>query len=504
MKKYDILIIGSGLGGLECAYILAREGYSVCVLEKNRQLGGNLQIFARDKVIFDTGVHYIGGLDKGQNLHRFFSYMKIMDQLKIKRMDENGFDRVSFVNDPKEYRHAMGYQNFVEILAQDFPHERKGLQQYVHKIQEICDSFPIYRLKSKYFDESSLHYAEMSAKAFIESCIQDQKLRNVLAGTNPLYAGYPDRSPLHMHALVMASYIESAWKCIDGGGQIARLLAKRVKENGGEIYNYSKVDKFIFEDKEACAVETTDGRRFEAKQFISNIHPTQTIEMIDERLVRKTYRKRILNLENSISVFILHLVLKPNSFPYLNYNCYHYEVEDVWSTIYYDKKTWPQGYVVFVPAHSKSDTYADSINVMAYMRYSEVLQWADTYNTTPRNVMDRGQAYTDFKEEKAQRIVVQLEKKYPGIKNRIHSYYTSTPLSYRDYIGTGDGSMYGVLKDYNHPLNSFISPRTKIPNIFLTGQNLNMHGMLGVTIGALITCAQFVGMEYLINKIKKE
>ena len=82
-KKYDVVIIGSGLGGLACAYILAKEGYKVCVLEKNRQYGGSLQIFSRDKVIFDTGIHYIGGLDKGQNLYNYFKYFDLIDKLKL-------------------------------------------------------------------------------------------------------------------------------------------------------------------------------------------------------------------------------------------------------------------------------------------------------------------------------------------------------------------------------------------------------------------------------------
>ena len=64
----NVVIIGSGMGGMACAIILAKAGHKVTVLEKNRQFGGNLQIFVRDKVVFDTGVHYVGGLSKGQNL----------------------------------------------------------------------------------------------------------------------------------------------------------------------------------------------------------------------------------------------------------------------------------------------------------------------------------------------------------------------------------------------------------------------------------------------------
>ena len=73
-KKYDVVIVGSGLGGLVSAVILAKEGKRVCVLEKNNQYGGNLQTFVRDKTIFDTGIHYIGGLSEGQNLYKYFKY----------------------------------------------------------------------------------------------------------------------------------------------------------------------------------------------------------------------------------------------------------------------------------------------------------------------------------------------------------------------------------------------------------------------------------------------
>ena len=76
MNRYDIVIIGSGIGGLVCGGILSREGYRVCVLEKNKQIGGSLQTFSREKEIFDSGVHYIGGLNKGQNLYQIFIVQK--------------------------------------------------------------------------------------------------------------------------------------------------------------------------------------------------------------------------------------------------------------------------------------------------------------------------------------------------------------------------------------------------------------------------------------------
>src|SRR5690554_937017 len=173
--KYDVVIIGSGLGGLVSAIILAKEGYRVCVLEKNQQFGGNLQTFSRDKVIFDTGVHYIGGLSEGQNLYRYFKYLDILDDITFKKMDEDGFDRITFDNDPKEYKHAQGYENFKNTLLEEFPEEEKALDAYIQKMQDTCGFFPLYGLKlgKPYYENTSLF--EVRAKEFIDSITENEK-----------------------------------------------------------------------------------------------------------------------------------------------------------------------------------------------------------------------------------------------------------------------------------------------------------------------------------------
>ena len=110
--KYDFIIIGGGMSGLTCAYILSKEGKQVIVLEKNTQLGGGLQIFSRDKTLFETGVHYVGGLDEGQPLNQLFKYLGLMDRIDIKKMDEEGFDKIHFGKEDKYYSIGQGYKNF--------------------------------------------------------------------------------------------------------------------------------------------------------------------------------------------------------------------------------------------------------------------------------------------------------------------------------------------------------------------------------------------------------
>ena len=245
-EHYDIVIIGSGMGGLVAANIMAREGKSVCVLEKNNQYGGNLQTFVRERTIFDTGVHYLGGLSEGQNLHRYFTFPDILDGLEYKQLNEDGFDIITFDNDPNEYAHAQGYANFENSLIAQFPEEEKAIKAYTAKLRETCAKFPLYNVKigKPYYEDSDMF--EFPAQPYIDSLTENETLRAVLAGSNLLYAGDAEKSPFYVHALSVNSYIESAYRCADGGSQITKLLIRRLKESGGEVYKYHEVEKTHF------------------------------------------------------------------------------------------------------------------------------------------------------------------------------------------------------------------------------------------------------------------
>jgi all-trans-retinol 13,14-reductase len=137
---------------------------------------------------------------------------------------------------------------------------------------------------------------------------------------------------------------------------------------------------------------------------------------------------------------------------------------------------------MFASPNPKDDRFANGLSIMTYMNIKDVQPWTGTFNTVS-NVNDRGQDYETFKKERAEKLLDMVEKRFPVLRQCIQSYYVATPLSFRDYIGTDDGSMYGVLKDCNDPFRTFISARTKLDNLFLTGQNLNMHGNLFGIIG---------------------
>lgn len=501
-KAYDILIIGSGIGGLVSALILAKEGLKVCVLEKNNQYGGNLQTFSRDKLIFDTGVHYLGGLSKGQNLHQFFSYLEIIDDLELQKMDENGYDKITFGDDEIEYPHAQGYDNFVEQLSNYFPEERENLENYCEEIQRVCNHFPRYNIVGK--DSYSEEILHLNTKRFIESITQNKKLQSVLLGSNFLYAGDSENVPFYVHALTVNSYIQSAYKCAKGGSQISKLLIRKLREYGADIHKHSEVAEIIFnENNVLSSVKTKSGKEYFAKQFISNIEILSLTKLIGEEKLKKSFLNRVLSWEPVSSCFSVYLVLKPQTISNFNYNLYHYSSgESVWNAYRYDKKSWPETYMLSSTPAKHHPEFAESLTAISYMNFDEVKVWENTVNTVAEE-NERGKRYEKFKLEKAEKMIDALEKKIPNLRNSIKNIYTSSPLSYRDYIGSFEGNMYGYIKSSENPLKTMVSPRTKIENLFLTGQSVNMHGILGCTIGAFNTCAEILGKELIDERLSK-
>ncbi|MET0243415.1 MAG: NAD(P)/FAD-dependent oxidoreductase [Flavitalea sp.] len=515
MKDFDVIIIGSGVGGLITANLLAMQGCRVCVLEKNKQVGGALQVYVRNRVIFDTGVHYLGGLDKGQNLYKIFDYLGIMQGLKLKKMPEI-FDRIIIEGDEKVYELHQGYENFIQGLLKDFPEEENGIRTYCAMMQNVCSKFPLYNLRSGGSFEEKSEVMDIDARTYIDSITSNQKLRDVLAGNNMLYAGQPEKTPFYVHALILNSYIESSWKCVDGGSQIAKLLVRNITRLGGVVKIHREVVKLTEQDGIVIAAELSDGSVMTADKFISNVHPVQTMKMVGNSVIRNSFRSRISSLENAVSSFTVDIILKKDCFPALDSNYYYHKSGAAWNGPSCPPENWPNVYAIFKPEYSEKfggtsekkdgdrqvQKYARSISLLTYMNFHEVAAWQDSFNTVSRE-KSRGEAYEAFKKEKAEKLIELVSEKFPYLRDCIDTYYTATPLSYRDYMGNSDGTMYGIVKDVADPLKTMISPKTRIQNLFLTGQNLNMHGILGVAMSALQTIVAITGSEAVIDDIRE-
>lgn len=495
-NAFDILILGAGLGGLECAYILSKKGYKVSVLEKNINIGGTLQDFQLADCTFSSGMHYLGSLDEGQVLNKLFRYFNILDDLKLKRMDEDGFD--SFNIGDREIEYPMGWDNFRKKLSSYFPSEKQAVNAYVNLINAVVEKQDIYNLRPfQYRDIRKNKFLNTGIYPVIKSITKNKDLQNALCALNFVYAGEKNTSSLYTHALINNYYVKSAYRLIGGSGQIADLFASNIRQLGGEIHTQKEVNQFVFEDDKLVGVKLKNGDIVHGKHIISNIHPATTMGMIPKERIRKSFRNRLMEIPNTISVFGLHLKLKPGTVPYLNTNYYYYKNNSVWPVTEYNPDKWPQFYYLYTPAATANDRFAQGVSIYTYMQFDELKDW------TQLPVNHRGKSYDNWKKEKAGELINLVSIKFPEIRENIVDWIATTPLTYRDYIGSPNGAIYGAKRDYHDPMRSFVSARTKIPNLFFTGQNINLHGMLGVTMSALITCSEFVELNDLIKEINE-
>src|SRR5690606_23111315 len=155
-------------------------------------------------------------------------------------------------------------------------------------MKEICESFPLYKVEANENPVSNEDLMSLKASEVISDLTENPKLRAVLAGTNFLYAGKENKTPFYVHSLSIHSYIESAWRCVGGGSQISKLLIKEIRNWGGTVLKHKKVVSISANEKgEVEFVQTSDGTIYKGKQFISNIDPKKTLELVENYPLRK-------------------------------------------------------------------------------------------------------------------------------------------------------------------------------------------------------------------------
>ncbi len=499
MNKYDFAIIGGGIGGLIMAQILNKKGQKVILLEKEKQLGGAIQGFSRMGVNFDTGAHYIGGIEKGQNLYQYFKYLGIVDELNIEKLDVNAFDKITFESNGKTYCYGQGYDNFVNVMSNYFPENRGEIQKYVDEIRKVGEAYPMYSLDISKGVEIKLEEKHLyqSVGEFLDGITQNQELKNVLAASNLVYAGNSETTPYYVHALILNSYLSSSYRFVGGASQLAYRLLEKIEAGNCEVRTNAEVSHFTFgEGKEIKTAVLNNGEEIIADNYISNVHPSVTLDMIPKDKIRKAYRMRIQSLENTYSVFSIYIVLKPNSFKNHRYNSYYFSDDDIWSEENIEP-TWPKTFMMITQSSTKNSTYAEGITAISPMDYSFVEEWAGTKHKS------RPQSYYDFCQQMGNKFLDLLEKNHPGLRNKIKYYEVSTPLSYEHYTNSPRGSLYGIIRNSKDPIRTHIAPYTKVPNLFFVGQNIDIHGILGITVGAFMTAGLFFDVKKLLNEVKK-
>ncbi|MCD8182816.1 MAG: NAD(P)/FAD-dependent oxidoreductase [Bacteroides sp.] len=489
--KYEVVIIGSGLGGLECAHILSHAGMSVLLLERGAQAGGCIQSYRRRGQAFDTGLHYVGGLAEGQSLHAAFKHLGLL-RLPWQRLDAD-FDRVTIGG--RTFAFTQGYDEFVRTLAADFPAERDALCRYANMLRQVGErQFDALNTSGGKTSLSSGFFG-VSAYGYLTKTFRDPLLVNVLSGTSLKMELRQESLPLFTFAHGNSSFIESSWRLKGDGSLIVDSLVEDIRSHGGEIICNAEVQELVEKNGKLAYAVCSNGESYEGDLFISDVHPAVTCRLVKQSERMKTvYRSRMEHLENTFGMFTVSLFIKPDAVKYFNWNQYVYKESDVWT--FYQEDGPVKGVLISCRVPEDGSRYVRQIDLLTPMTWNKCEAWSGT--TLGR----RGEEYKAMKERVANECITLANDFIPGLSENILGRYISTPLTYRDYTCTPEGSAYGLRKDFANPMMTLLSPRTPIPNLLLTGQNLMLHGLHGVTMTTLFTCAEILGKEYIWNIVK--
>lgn len=469
--KYDVVIIGSGLGGLACGAILSKAGFKIIVLEQASRVGGSVQSYKRGNLYFDTGLHYIGGLENGQSLHNAFSHIGLLE-LPWKRMDEC-FDLVQFGN--RRYNLMQGWDNFVNGLGNDFPHQRNALARYTDRIRNTRQED-----------------MDVNAWDYLHEVFCDETLINVLSAGAMKMELRKESLPLFNFAHAQSSYIDSSWRLEGNGDLIVTQLSNIIHEAGGDVKVHSKVVHIKHDESFASCAVVEDQSEYYADYIISDLHPSLLSNLLSDNVKTKRFISRNILSENTFGMFTTSLVLKPQCLNYRNHNIYMYDTPDVWNLQNSNEPV--SGVMISYRVPQDNSCYATQIDLLTPMTWSECEQWADSSSG------HRPESYHEMCMKKSMECVRLAEKAVPGLSDSIDRMYTSTPLTYRDYLSSPQGNAFGTRKDCRKSMLTFGTVLTPMKNLFLTGQSVNLPGIEGVTMTAFETCRHILGDSY-INKI---
>ena len=499
MKDKRVVIIGAGLGGLFCGAILAKEGWQVVVLEKHYTAGGGLHTFTRHGQVFDTGMHYVAGFEEEGALRKLCGYLGIMNKLDFTPLDSQGFDVLRVGPDGAEYRFPVGEEAFTAQMCRYFPHQQAQIRAYMGDLAAITD--PVEMLRLRYSPHRVSYEQGMGIEPlghFMERHFTDSKLIGVLLWNSALYGGNRDFSPTYLHAVISRFFIKGATRFSSGAQPLADALVQVIRENGGEVKLKSEVCAVeVLDDKAIKGVVLKSGERIDGGYFISTVHPEVSLSWFPPSTFSKAFINRIKEQKHTDSTFSIFLCLKHGCFPYLNSNIFYADdykdtgAPPIWEF------SGPRTFMAFTAPSGKEGVFARTLKISAPISFESFRCWE---GSLPGR---RGSDYEAYKQQCAESLFRRAVRIFPGLPHAVEAMYAASPLTYQYYTGSVDGSNYGFAKDYKNLHFSRLLPRTKVPNFFFSGQNLNMHGILGVPISAVITCGELLGLEVLLEKINR-
>ncbi|MEQ1505476.1 MAG: NAD(P)/FAD-dependent oxidoreductase [Myxococcota bacterium] len=485
----DVVVIGSGAGGMSAAVALARAGKRVQVVEQHTLPGGWCHSFDLDGYSFSPGVHYLGELGPGGRLREVYEGLGLGADLAFYELDPNGYDQIH-VGDGFRFDVPRGREAYCERLAARFPSDAAGIQRLFGLFHSIGRE--IGRFASD--EGASIEWFRRPPDLFrhglrplqkvVDEHLTDPLAKAVVLAVAGDHGMPPERCPTALHAAVAAHYFEGAWYPKGGARALPKAFIKELRRNGGEIRVGAKVEQILVERGRAIGVRLAGGDEIRATDVVSNADPTVTAGLLPQGTVPWRWRLRLPRTRYSSSSMSLFMAsdLDPRRHGITSGN--------VWLISGLDAD--PFGFAadpdplrrtdvpaVFLTCTTSKDPTKRRDKIATFEAFTFV-SW-DAFGAFDGTDGARPPAYDALKEALADRMLDVIERRIPGFRASLVFRSVGTPLTNRHYVAGTRGSMYGTEKAWYNIGPMAFGPKSPVPGLWMAGASALAHGVAGAT-----------------------
>ena len=502
---WDAIVIGSGIGGLAAAALLARQARQrVLVLERHYTAGGFTHVFRRPGYEWDCGVHYVG---MAGDVRAAF------DHLTDGRLQWNAlpdvYDRVRIGE--RNYEFPTGEERLRARMKEYFPGEAAAIDRYFAMVNAAAGAArfyfaekalpaPLARLAGPLLRRRFLRYSDRTTASVLDSLTGDRELRGVLAAQWGDYGLPPGHSSFGMHAIIAQHYFAGASYPVGGASRIAAEIAPAIEQAGGRIIVSAEVSSILTEaGRRATGVRMADGREFRAPLVISDAGARNTFTRLLPPVASQV--AELDQIGPSMSHLCLYVGIKHDGAPpdtgAANLWVAPSADHDANLERYADDPGAPFPFLFISFPSAKDPAFAarfpgkSTIEVVAPAPY----RWFERWSAT--RWKKRGDEYDRFKAVLAERLREELERLAPAVRGRIDYAELSTPLTTRHFANHPLGEIYGLSATPARFRSRLAQARTPLGNLYLTGADAASLGVAGALFGGVIAASAILRRNLL-------